>query len=104
MEVLGAPGFSPGLYVWRVGKGEGKQINAARGAPILLGKIRQDQPRCPVAVRRDARMRERPGNSSGDRACPPGGQGVGTTLHPAPAALTKERAVTALSLCVSGSF
>lgn len=95
------PGFSPGLYVWGVGKGEGKQVKAARGAPILLGKILQDRRRCPVAVRRDARMRERPGNSSGDRACPLGGHGVGTTPPPYPRSSNKGKGYDGtLPLCL----
>ena len=70
MEVLGAPGLSADLSVWGWGRGRGNRSRLHAGLLFLLCENPLGLASLPCGCRRDARVRGRPGNSSGDGACP----------------------------------
>ena len=95
MEVLGAPGFSAGLSVLGWGRGRGNRSRLHAGLLFLLCENPPGPASLPCGCQEACEDERKAREQQRGQSLPPG---------PTPAALAKERAVTARSLCVSGSF
>ena len=95
MEVLGAPGFSADLSVWGWGRGRGNRSRLHVGLLFLLCENPLGLALLPCGCQEGCQGERKAREQQWGWSLPPG---------PTPAALAKERAVTARPLCVSGSF